>query len=56
MNNFLTRLQKEEEGQDLSEYALLLVLLAVVAMGTIVTLSGSIQGIFTTVSTNIATW
>jgi hypothetical protein len=35
MKNMLARLWKEEEGQDLTEYALLLVLVALAAIGSL---------------------
>src|ERR1700730_14515054 len=35
MKHLLTRLWQEEEGQDLTEYALLLVLLSLAAVGTL---------------------
>jgi pilus assembly protein Flp/PilA len=40
------RLWKEEEGQDLTEYALLLVLLALAAIGTLNTLASAINNVF----------
>jgi Flp pilus assembly pilin Flp len=43
MKNVLMRLWKEEEGQDLTEYALLLALISVVMVATINTLAGAIQ-------------
>ena len=35
MNNFLTTLWQDESGQDLAEYVLLLVLIALVVIGAI---------------------
>jgi Flp pilus assembly pilin Flp len=43
----LTRLWKEEEGQDLTEYALLLVLVALAAVGALSPLAAAINGVFT---------
>jgi pilus assembly protein Flp/PilA len=43
MKNVLMRLWKEEEGQDLTEYALLLALISVVMVATIQGLAGAIQ-------------
>ena len=44
MKNLFNRFVKEEEGQDLVEYALLLGLIAVVLVGTITALQGAIAG------------
>jgi len=46
MKNLLMRLWKEEEGQDLTEYALLLVLLSLAAIGSIGGLATAINGTF----------
>jgi Flp pilus assembly pilin Flp len=43
MKNVLMRLWKEEEGQDLTEYALLLALISVVMVATIQGLATAIQ-------------
>lgn len=47
MKNIMMRLWKEEEGQDLLEYALLIVLIVLVAAATINPLGNSIANIFT---------
>ena len=47
MKNMLMRLWKEEEGQDLLEYALLLVLIVLVAAAAINPLGTTIAGVFT---------
>ncbi len=46
MKNFMMRLWKEEEGQDLTEYALLLVLLSLAAIGSIGGLATAINKTF----------
>ena len=46
MKNFMTRLWKEEEGQDLTEYALLLVLIALAAVAVMGTLGNAINNVF----------
>ena len=51
--NFLKRLWKEEEGQDLTEYALLLVLVALAAIGTLGTLANAINNVFSNAATNL---
>jgi pilus assembly protein Flp/PilA len=53
MKNLLVRLWKEEEGQDLTEYALLLVLLSLAAVGALGTLATAINGVFTNAATNL---
>jgi Flp pilus assembly pilin Flp len=46
MKNFMLRLWKEEEGQDLTEYALLLVLIALAAITVMGTLGSAINNVF----------
>lgn len=55
MKNLLRRLWREEEGQDLTEYALLLVLLSLAAIGSLGTLATAINGVFQTAATNLGT-
>jgi Flp pilus assembly pilin Flp len=55
MKNLLTRLWQEEEGQDLTEYALLLVLIAAVAVGTVTTLGNTVKNVFTNIAGNLNT-
>lgn len=50
MKNAIRRLVREDEGQDLVEYALLLTLIAVALVTAIVGLTGAITGQFTRVS------
>ena len=47
------RLAREEEGQALVEYALIISLIAVAAIGALTFLSGGIKGIFTTIGNNL---
>jgi pilus assembly protein Flp/PilA len=51
MKKVFMRLWKEEEGQDLTEYALLLALIAVTLIAFLNTLALAIQGVFTKAST-----
>jgi pilus assembly protein Flp/PilA len=51
---FWTKLWKEEEGQDLTEYALLLVLIALAATTTMKTLGTTISAIFTNAGTSLS--
>jgi len=46
MKNFLMRLWKEEEGQDLTEYALLVVLISLVAVLAMKALGQGISDVF----------
>ena len=55
MKNLLKRLWIEEEGQDLTEYALLLVLLTLAAIGSLSTLASAVNGVFKTAATNLTT-
>jgi len=41
---------KEEEGAGLAEYALLLVLIAIVCIATLTTMGTTISGVFTSIS------
>jgi pilus assembly protein Flp/PilA len=53
MKAICNRLWKEEEGQDLTEYALLLVLIALAAITTMKTLATAIEGVFTSAATSL---
>jgi pilus assembly protein Flp/PilA len=55
MRNLLVRLWKEEEGQDLTQYALLLVLLALAASAALSALAAAIKGVFSNAATNLST-
>ncbi len=55
IKKMLTRLWKEEEGQDLTEYALLLVLLTLAAVGSLSGLASAINGVFANAATNLTT-
>ena len=54
MKSFLIRLWRDEEGQDLTEYALLLVLLALAAVATMGTLAGVIRNVFSNAASNLS--
>jgi len=53
MLNTLRRLWREDKGQDLTEYALLLVLLALADVTTMGTLAGTIKNVFQNVASNL---
>ncbi len=55
MSKLAKRLWQEESGQDLTEYALLLVLIALVCVVTIKTLGQAISNVYTNASTNLST-
>ena len=54
MKNLITRFVREEEGQDLIEYALLCALIAVAAMVGMTNLATEINAIFGRVGTTLA--
>jgi len=55
INSILHALWKEEEGQDMVEYALLLAFVALAAVSLLSGVKSSISTIWSTVSTNLNT-
>jgi len=55
MKNLLLRLWKDQEGQDLTEYALLLVLLSLAAVGSLGLLANAINNVFSKAVGNLTT-
>jgi pilus assembly protein Flp/PilA len=55
MRNLLCRLWKEEDGQDLTEYALLVVLVALGSVAAMGSLSQAISKAFSSASANLTT-
>jgi pilus assembly protein Flp/PilA len=53
VKDLLNRLWQEEEGQDLTEYALLVVLIALAAVGAMKGLATAISSTFSSMATNI---
>ena len=53
MKNLLKRLWKEEDGQDLIEYALLAALIALAAVVTMKTLASDISNVFSAIGTDL---
>jgi pilus assembly protein Flp/PilA len=51
---FVWRLARREEGQDLLEYALLVALIALVAIGAVMAAGGSVQTIFQSIADQLA--
>jgi Flp pilus assembly pilin Flp len=54
MKDLLKRLWKDESGQDLTEYALLLVLVALLAVATLKSLSTAINLVYSTAASDLA--
>ncbi|MGB9802896.1 MAG: Flp family type IVb pilin [Desulfofundulus sp.] len=50
MRDLLALLVKEESGQGMAEYGLILALVAIAVIGTLTALAGGINGIFTKVT------
>ena len=55
MKNLFVRLWREEEGQDLTEYALLVVLIALAAVTGMKSLAGAISNTFANAALNLST-
>jgi pilus assembly protein Flp/PilA len=55
MKTLLIALWKDERGQDLTEYALLLVLLSLAAIGSLGGLATAINGVFANAAANLNT-
>ena len=53
MKELAMRLWREEEGQDLTEYALLLVLLSLAAVAFLAPLSEAINSVFSNAASNL---
>jgi pilus assembly protein Flp/PilA len=54
MKQLMIKLYREEAGQDLTEYALLLVLVALVAITTMKTLGTTISSVFSNAAANLS--
>jgi pilus assembly protein Flp/PilA len=55
MKNLLMKLWLEDDGQDLTEYALLVVLVALAAIGAMSSLATGISGAFSKAAANLTT-
>jgi len=53
VKEIMLRLYREEAGQDLTEYALLLILVALVAVTTMKTLGNAISDVFSNAASNL---
>lgn len=54
MKRLIARLWKEQEGQDLTEYALLLVLVSLAAVTMLGTLANAIINVFSNAAANLS--
>jgi len=54
MKNVIKTLWNDESGQDLTEYALLLVLVALAAIASMKTLATAIANVYSTAATDLA--
>ena len=55
MKQLLIRLWREEEAQDLTEYGLLLVLVALAAIATMRTLASALSNVFSNAASSLST-
>jgi pilus assembly protein Flp/PilA len=55
MKDLMIRLWKDQSGQDLTEYALLLVLVALAAVTMMNTLANGIKNVYSNAAANLAT-
>jgi Flp pilus assembly pilin Flp len=55
MRAFLSRLWREEAGQDLTEYALLMVLIALASIAAMNSLAQAISNVYGNAATNLST-
>ena len=53
MMDFWMRLWSEEDGQDLTEYALIMALISLVAMAALQVIGTTVHNIFSTASSNL---
>ena len=53
MNSFLRTLWREDEGQDIAEYAVMLAVILVIVVGTIRLIGSNANTVFSSVSSSI---
>ena len=53
LNSFLAMLQRDDEGQGLAEYALILALIAIVAILALIFLGGQLSSILSSVGNSV---
>ncbi len=54
IRNFIQHLLRDENGQDLIEYALVAALIGLAAVAALNTLSGDVRGLFTSIGTTLS--
>jgi pilus assembly protein Flp/PilA len=54
MLHFLVNLLRDDEGQDLAEYALLIALIALVVIGAVTALGGQVSNVFNDITAKLA--
>jgi Flp pilus assembly pilin Flp len=53
MTAFLARLWREQDGQDIAEYAVMLAVILVIVVGTVRLIGGNANNVFSSVSSSI---
>jgi pilus assembly protein Flp/PilA len=53
MNEILRRLWREDDGQDIAEYAVMLAVILVIVVGTIRLIGGNANNVFSSVASSI---
>lgn len=53
MNDILRRFWREDEGQDIAEYAVMLAVILVIVVGTIRLIGGNANNVFSSVASSI---
>jgi len=53
MKNLMIRLWREDEGQDVAEYAVMLAVILVIVVGTIRLIGGNSNNVFSSVASSI---
>jgi Flp pilus assembly pilin Flp len=55
MTNFCRRLWRNEEGQDIAEYAVMLAVILVIVIGTVRLIGGNANNVFSQVGSQLGT-
>jgi Flp pilus assembly pilin Flp len=55
MQGFFTRLWRDEEGQDIAEYAVMLAVILVIVIGTVRLIGTNANNVFSTVASQVGT-
>jgi len=54
MKNWFVRLKKEDQGQDIAEYAVMLALILVISIGTVKLIGGAATNVFSSVANSMS--